>query len=105
MSKRLQGLNLSDFKSQLQTDFSIDLDDGSTYVLELAEVSVVGDTDRNLAKHGRESFALILRNANTEQYLPQGMYTVQHATLGELPLFLVPIGIQDDHMRYEIVFS
>ena len=37
--------------------------------------------------------------------LPQGTYDLEHAELGELSLFLVPLGSVGDEMRYEAAFA
>jgi hypothetical protein len=37
--------------------------------------------------------------------LPQGTYHFTHAELGELDLFLVPIGPDSEGMRYEAAFA
>jgi hypothetical protein len=37
--------------------------------------------------------------------LPQQIYRVEHEVLGEMEIFLVPIGPQREGMRYEAVFS
>jgi hypothetical protein len=37
--------------------------------------------------------------------LPQQTYRLEHETLGEMDLFLVPIGPDGGGMRYEAVFS
>ncbi|MCK7594966.1 DUF6916 family protein [Pseudomarimonas salicorniae] len=37
--------------------------------------------------------------------LGQGMYTLRHPGLGDLALFLVPVGPQADGPGYEVVFN
>lgn len=37
--------------------------------------------------------------------LPQSMYRLNHADLGEFDLFIVPIGEDDAGVRYEAVFA
>lgn len=37
--------------------------------------------------------------------LPQHTYTLQNAQLGQLAIFLVPLGPADDGIRYEAVFN
>lgn len=40
-----------------------------------------------------------------EHPLPQSTYRVSHAELGELELFLVPLGPEDGSMRYQAAFA
>lgn len=67
------------------------------YVLELAEV-----TDQSNAQ--LEQFSLVFTCA-TSPWLPQGTYTLVHENFAELILFMVPIGPENNTMRYESVFS
>jgi hypothetical protein len=52
----------------------------------------------------RRAFSIILR-ASKEIVLPQRIYRVEHAALGALDLFLVPLGPDQEGMRYEAVFT
>ncbi|MGZ8216189.1 DUF6916 family protein [Methylomagnum sp.] len=36
---------------------------------------------------------------------PQGTYSLEHPKLGELSLFMVPIGPCEEGMRFEIIFN
>ena len=49
-------------------------------------------------------FALIL--LARERYMPnQGVFHLAHPKLGEIELFMVPIGPKDGAMRYEVIFN
>ena len=52
----------------------------------------------------REAYSLLFCGP-TQPIFPQGIYRINHAVLGELELFLVPIGPQADGMGYEAVFT
>jgi hypothetical protein len=52
----------------------------------------------------REQFSLHLRGPRTPA-LPQRIYRLEHAQLGALDLFLVPIGRDGSGMTYEAVFT
>ncbi len=41
----------------------------------------------------------------TEPILPQGTYRLRHDQLGELPLFIVPVGRDDEGAQYEVCVS
>lgn len=40
-----------------------------------------------------------------EPWLPQSMYHLEHAVIGDIDLFLVPLGPTASGMRYESVFA
>ena len=52
----------------------------------------------------RRQFSLFF-SGPVEALLPQGTYVLRHPELGELDLFLVPLGPGDDGMRYEAAFA
>ena len=52
----------------------------------------------------RRQFSLVFRGPATGM-LPQGTYSLAHAELGELELFLVPIRADVDGVSYEAAFA
>jgi hypothetical protein len=54
---------------------------------------------------GREPFSLVFRGEDGVEGLPQGLYHLEHEGLGDLDLFLVPIGPEGGAMQYEAVFN
>ncbi|MEM5775860.1 MAG: hypothetical protein AAGU05_12735 [Anaerolineaceae bacterium] len=66
--------------------------------LELVEVSP-------LRVSGRQSGFSILFRGPADLPLPQYTYTLRHATLGEMDLFLVPVGRKAGGYEYEAVFN
>ena len=53
---------------------------------------------------GRAPFSLTFHDAEQE-HVPQQTFAVEHATLGRLDVFAVPIGPGPDGMRYEAIFT
>jgi hypothetical protein len=51
-----------------------------------------------------ESFSVIFRSQEQEP-VTQGIYRIKHSALGDLNLFLVPIGPDDQGMCFEAVFN
>jgi hypothetical protein len=49
-------------------------------------------------------FAVILEGPR-DPFLPQGIYPLVHPRHGRLDLFIVPIGRDAAHTRYEIIFN
>ena len=66
--------------------------------VELVEVS-----ELRSARHN-EAFSLVFRGPRAA-FLPQAMYRFHHADLGELDIFIVPIGQEDGDLFYEAVFN
>ena len=52
----------------------------------------------------REPFSLIFRGP-MQPVLPQRIYQIEHAELGALEIFLVPIGPDQHSMLYQAVFN
>ena len=69
--------------------------------LELIEVDVRGNAQ---ASGERETFSIIFLSRNPDP-LPQQIYHLTNSQLGELDLFIVPIGKNDEGVSYEAVFS
>jgi hypothetical protein len=52
----------------------------------------------------QETFSLLFRGA-ADRALPQATWKVGHAALGELDIFLVPVGHDERGRYYEAVFN
>jgi hypothetical protein len=98
----LETLQGSDFTGHLNQHFSVTLAEGDALELQLVEVTVLGAAP---AGSQRQPFSLVFRHDRTDAYLPQGIYTLRHAEMGRLALFLVPLGPAPDGMRYEAIFA
>jgi hypothetical protein len=88
-------LSLLDFAPYRDTMFRIA--ETPAYQFELAEL-----TDHSTSQ--LEQFSLVF-TCPALPWLPQSTYTFAHPDMGELALFIVPIGPADGAMRYESVFS
>jgi hypothetical protein len=94
-----------DFSGRTGDAFEVTVDDGAPLALVLAETSVGAELG-GPGPDGQErlQFSLLFRGPQTP-LLPQRTYELHHAELGELTLFLVPLGPQGDDMRYEAAFA
>lgn len=74
-------------------------------ILEL-RLSEVGALSPATAPPGspRAPFSLLFHGPATP-WADQGTYRLDHAVLGELELFLVPLGPDAEGMRYEAIFT
>ncbi|MBK9062174.1 MAG: hypothetical protein IPL89_03130 [Acidobacteria bacterium] len=97
----LEVLTYSDFFERVGEEFRVAA--GEVAVgLVLSEVT-------NLARKGdagprRAPFSLVFRGP-LSPVLPQRIWPLEHAALGTLEIFLVPIGPDAEGMRYEAVFN
>ncbi len=99
----LTKLTSADFSPYLNQQFRIHLE--SPLKVDLIEVSDLGpELSAEQAAKRRRPFSLIFRDPN-KTYLPQKIYRIEHAELGTLDLFLVPIGPDEHGMCYEVVFN
>ena len=53
---------------------------------------------------GRQPFSVVLQSQDIESH-GQQTYHLSHPDLGELELFLVPIGLDEEGILYEIIFN
>ena len=87
------------FAACLNQDFAIILSDGAL-LLQLSGARPLGKRPESL----REPFALtFLGRAGLR--LPQGIYKMRNATLGEMEIFLVQIAADQTGSTFEAVFN
>lgn len=108
----LDQLRSADFRSLLHENFELLAPQTGQYTaettsvarqLELIEVEDLGATNV-VDPTRRYPFSIIFREA-ARTYVPQSIYTLTHPKLGQLDLFLVPIGPDLHGMRYQAVFN
>lgn len=91
-------LHRQDFAAYLNTPFAVLDDDPAPCDLELIEVSEETRAWR------QETFSVLFRGP-AEHFLPQRIYRLRHATLGEAEIFLAPVGQDDRGFHYQAVFN
>ena len=100
----MENLTGADFRSHLNQTFRIHTESSEPLEYELIEVSEVGPDSREGDAGARRSFSSLLRGP-AEPVLPQAIYRIEYAEMGALDIFLVPIGPDNQGMRYEAVFN
>ncbi len=95
MSERLEKAH---FAENLNTKFLLRTDDGNVLELELTSIREVKSEPH------QEQFALVFSGPGSI-YLPQRIYQLEHERMGELALFLVPIGKDEKGFIYEAAFN
>jgi Domain of unknown function (DUF6916) len=102
VSRPLERLEDGDFRAHLATPFRVLRPDGEA--LEIFLVEVTPHTHLPGGPARRRGFSLLFRSA-VSGHLRQGTYRLDHADMGTLELFLVPVGPRDGGMCYEAVFN
>jgi hypothetical protein len=98
----LDQLQSSDFAPYLHQGFRIRMNETELIDLELVGVSELGAAGR---EGGRRPFALHFLGPISDQYLTQGTFALEHEQLGMLQIFIVPLGLENQRMRYEAIFN
>lgn len=93
---------ITDFKPHVSSYFALFCDDGA----EPLQVELVSVDELPYARPDElgKAFSLIFRNSSA-QILPQKIYRFEHEVMGQLSLFIVPIGPDEKGMRYEAIFN
>lgn len=93
----LETIHASHFNACLKTAFQVTDESGAQTTLELIEVT-------EHASSAMETFSLIFKGP-ADAPLAQKIYQFRQQQLGELSIFIVPIGRAAEEMRYEAVFN
>lgn len=92
---------LEDFKNHQQDDFSIQFTTEQDGVCQVKEVSV---SKAPANDQGEQQFSVVFVHNNPVVF-EQGVYAVNHHSLGAFDLFLVPIYGDEHGVHYEAVFT
>jgi hypothetical protein len=95
----LHQLTTESFQPYLNQTFRVDLMPATQLDLVLTECTAIGHEGR-----GRQQFQVVFVGPMQPQ-LPQRIYRLLHPEMGELDIFLVPIGPNETGMRYQAVFT
>jgi hypothetical protein len=100
LSRMLDRLTAADFAPHQGQPFRmVAAEEEPPFEVELVEVA-----ESEAPGPARKQFSLVFRGG-PDVPLPQRIYRVEHDQLGALEIFLVPIGPDDDGMRYQAVFG
>jgi len=108
----LEHFTLATFADHVQDSFRLypeasgTRSESPTFELVLIEATDLSRPGQSRASgpHHRAPFSLVFRGPGTP-VLPQRIYRMAHAEVGEFELFLVPIGPDEQGLRYEAVFT
>lgn len=93
-------LKYTDFVPHLNSKFTIHADSEQidSILINVDLKNAQGDDNNEM------SFSIIFQTPKDTSLL-QRVYTVEHENMGELDIFLVPIGANVDGLQYEAVFN
>ena len=102
----LERMTLDTFTPLLGQTFQLRLDDDTPIelVLESATKGVISGWQPPDRATVRQPFALTFLGP-PQFVLPQRIYRVEHESLGQFEIFIVPIGRTAQSVSYEVVFS
>lgn len=91
------------FEPYLSTNFFIHYSEDGVYEAELVSIDTIGKEPKKSEQ--RWSFSLVFHVKDIEKYLTQRIYRLDHPKMGNLEVFLVPLGPDEQGTRYEAVFT
>lgn len=93
-------LKRAGFESARNSSFTVSAEGAASPDVQLALTAL----HTRPAPPGFEQFSLMF-SGPAAPLLPQGIYCFKHEQLGELPLFMVPVGKRSDGIQYEVCIS
>jgi hypothetical protein len=102
----LDTLTIESFSPHLGETFHVFVGEPSPFKLQLIDAAELGGTMAAAAerRQQRAPFSLIFRGPK-EPALRQMTHTLDHPTMGEMSIFLVPIGPDEEGMQYQAIFA
>ena len=100
----LDQLTSADFAAHLNEVFRAEWPGIAPVELVLDRISDLNPATKS-KPDGRRPFSIEFLGPLSTQYLPQHIYRLEHAQLGILEIFLVPLGPEQGRMRYEAIFT
>lgn len=102
----LDKLTVDDFTSHVGETFPINIGEPEPFHVELIEAKTLGDPFELYGEDTtrRAPFSLIFRGP-MQPVLRQMIQTLTHPTLGEMGIFMVPVGPDALGMRYQAIFT
>lgn len=94
----LEKLHKERFSEYLRTDFQVVDDPADTFPIRLVEVNERTSSPR------QEVFALLFHGPG-KKIMSQGIHKLKHSQLGEIDIFLVPVGQDQYGFQYEAIFN
>jgi hypothetical protein len=100
----LDALTVADFAPRVGQIFHVEVSGIAPIDLELVNATELSPASRP-SPESRQPFSLLFLGPPSDHYLPQRTYRLAHAQMGDLDVFLVPLGPVDRRMQYEAIFT
>jgi len=101
----LDKLTSKDFTRYIHQSFFIHFEQAEKLKVELIQVTELQAGSKDSSKPPRRNpFSIVFRGPK-DLVLPQKIYQIEHKDTGTLELFIVPIGPDEEGMRFEAVFT
>ena len=102
---RLEWFTCADFAGRVGERFDVTAGGTAASAIELIEATESTESGgQGPDGRTRNQFSLVFRGP-ASPLLPQATYRLSHAELGELDVFLVPVGTEPDGLRYQAAFA
>jgi hypothetical protein len=98
MKIMLEKLKQATFAKQVNTEFHVHDPATRPFSLKLSQVV------KRTKSAQQETFSLLFHGP-AAHFMPQGIHKLKHEQLGEVDIFLVPVGKDSDGFEYEAVFN
>lgn len=106
----LESLERNSFSPHVGEPFQLEIEAGQEVELVLREVKSLGSPPRpgeepkTKGRLSREPFSLLFHGPKDPSF-PQRTYRIRHPVMGEIHVFLVPVGPDEDGLCYEAIFN
>jgi len=97
-------LTYSSFSDIIGESFRVQIDSAESMSAELIEATDHSGKAANKHASRQECFSILFRGP-LEQPMEQGTYTFNHRRFGNIKLFIVPVGMDDEGRHYEAVVN
>ena len=101
----LESFTIHTFSGHLGGKFCVYPDaSNSPLEVELISATALGGSAGCEPPARRQPFSIVFRGPG-DVLLPQRIYRIEHEEIGAFDLFLVPIGLDEEGLRYEAIFT
>ena len=102
----LETFTVATFAQHLGDTFRLHPDPSRAVDMELIEATELGarSAPASARQERRTPFSIVFRGPQ-DLRLPQQIYRMEHDQIGAFDLFLVPIGPDEQGLRYEAIFT
>ena len=106
MRMNIEELNADSFRPLMHTPFQVRVEGLSSFSMELVELTEKEpvSVSFNAKPHRQERFSLLFRGPQ-QPILPSNTYDIEHPQLGTHPLFICPVGQDEEGIFYESIFN